>query len=150
MALKFSRAPRHADDREDWLLHCGPWVVGRILEQQRPVGPRAVFCWSLTGPYVPGDVMTNRGEAGTLDNAKAGLVDAMRRWSIWAGVRQADGAGPVAPRWVLTRDHFAGDHGMLKTTCDPTTDWLLMSGGFSAGRVHRPADGPRQDPHPNH
>jgi hypothetical protein len=34
---------------------------------------------------------------------------------------------------------------MTTTTGDPTTDWLLISGNFVAGRVHRPAQG--HDPH---
>ena len=62
-------------------------------------------------------------------------------------MRQADGKGPVEPRWVLTKDELPPGHGMLKTTCDPESDWLLMSGGFVAGREHRPAGGPKHDPH---
>jgi len=127
MALQFRRtdAPygsSPADDREDWTLHCGPWIVGGVREATRPIGLSAVFTWSLTGPYVPGDVMTNHGEARTLEEAKAGLIDAFRRWSVWAGVRQADGGGPVEPRWVLTKDELPPGHGMLKTTCDPQSD----------------------------
>jgi hypothetical protein len=86
------------------------------------------------------------GDAATLAEAKQQLVDAMRAWSVWAGVRQADAAGPAAPRWVLLRDHDP-DHPMPATTCDPATDGLLISGNFVVGRVHRPAAGPRHDPH---
>jgi len=30
---------------------------------------------------------------------------------------------------------------------DDETDWLLLSGSFVVGRVHRPLAGPRHDPH---
>jgi hypothetical protein len=59
-------------------------------------------------------------------------------------VRTADGGGPVAPHWVLTKDHRPQ---LLRLADDRTTDWLLHSGGFLAGHVHKPAVGPRQDPH---
>jgi hypothetical protein len=29
----------------------------------------------------------------------------------------------------------------------PRNDWLMFSGAFLAGHVHRPAGGPRHDPH---
>jgi len=105
MALQFRRtdAPlgsSPADDREDRTLHCGPWIVGRVREDTRPIGLSVVFTWSLTGPYVPGDVMTNHSEAGTLEE-KVGLVDAFQRWSVWAG---AAGGWQRAGRAALGAD----------------------------------------------
>ena len=47
---------------------------------------------------------------------------------------------------MLREDHHP-DHPMAASTRDPTTDWLLISGNFVAGRVHGPAGGPRRDPH---
>jgi hypothetical protein len=71
----------------------------------------------------------------------------MRAWAIWAGLRTAYGTPPPEPRWELTKDHLAPSHPMLTTTRDPTTDWMMISGGFTAGRVFRPAAGPKHDPH---
>jgi uncharacterized protein (DUF1330 family) len=65
----------------------------------------------------------------------------MRAWAVWAGVRTADGGGPVPPRWVLTKGHRPE---LLGLADDTTTNWLLLSGGFVAGRVHRPAVGPHR------
>jgi hypothetical protein len=141
MGLRFRRT---AGDLDDWVLRCGGWVVGRIL---KPGGQRRDrFAWSLTGPATPAASVPAAGDAATLAEAKEQLVEAMRAWSVWAGVRQADGGGPVAPRWVLLKEHHP-DHPMSATTCDPMTDWLLISGNFVAGRVQRPAGGPRHDPH---
>jgi hypothetical protein len=50
----------------------------------------------------------------------------------------------VAPRWVLTNDHRPQ---LLAPADDAAADWLLVSGEFVAGHVHRPAGGPRRDPH---
>jgi hypothetical protein len=124
----------------DWLLYCGGWQVGRVY---RPGGlKQGTFAWSLTGPHTPEARVSMRGEAATLEEGRQQLVGAMRDWAVWAGVRQAVGA--AEPRWVLTKDHLP-DHPMTTTTGDPTTDWLLISGNFVAGRVHRPAQG--HDPH---
>src|SRR5207344_2892908 len=71
------------------------------------------FAWSLSGPAAS---VPAAGDAATLAEAKEQLVEAMRAWSVWAGVRQADGGGPVAPRWVLLEDHHP-DHPMSATTC---------------------------------
>jgi hypothetical protein len=68
----------------------------------------------------------------------------MRAWVVSAGVRTAEGGGPAAPRWVLTKDHRPQ---LLAPADDATDDWLLVSGEFVAGHVHRPAGGPRRDPH---
>jgi hypothetical protein len=114
----------------DWLLYCGGWQVGRVLDELRPAGAqRVVFCWSLTGPHTPEAPLAKRGEAATVAGAKQQLVDAMRAWAIWAGVRQSDGGGPVEPRWTEGDD-----------------EWQLISGEFVAGRIYRPVVlGPVQD-----
>jgi hypothetical protein len=88
--------------------------------------------------------VAKRGEAASVAVAKQQLVNAMRAWAVWAGVRTADGGGPVAPRWVLTNDLRPQ---LLAPADDPTTNWLLLSGGFVAGHVHQPAVGPRHDAH---
>jgi hypothetical protein len=135
MALRFKRtideAPHMFSTREhadgDWLLYCGGWQVGRV---HMPGGlKRDTFAWSLTGPHETEAPVRKRGEAATVAQAKQQLVNAMRAWAVWAGVRTADGGGPVAPHWVLTKDHRPQ---LLRLADDQTTDWLLLSGGFLA------------------
>ena len=136
MALRFKRtidvSPHMFSTREhadtDWVLYCGAWQVGRIHESIRPVAPRIVFVWSLTGPHTPEARVPMRGEVLTVPAAKGQLAGAMRAWAIWAGVRTADGRAPPTPRWVQDGE-----------------DWRLLSGGFLAGRIHRPTSGPRRD-----
>ena len=138
MALRFKQtvdeAPHMFSTREaadtDWLLYCGGWQVGRIHASRKPVEPHIVFVWSLTGPHTPEAPVPKHGETTTIVEAKQQLVDAMRAWAIWAGLRTADGSAPPAPRWVQDGE-----------------DWHLLSGGFRAGRVHRPGSGPRHDQH---
>ena len=64
-------------------------------------------------------------------------------WAVWAGVRTADGGGPVEPHWVRTRE-VARD---VAPSSDELSDWLLMSTALMIGRVHRPRAGPGHDPH---
>lgn len=139
MALRFKRTidvsrhmfstRQHADT--DWVLYCGGWQVGRIHENLRPVEPRMVFVWSLTGPVTPEAPVATRGEALTVAAAKGQLTAAMRAWAIWAGLRTADSSAPQAPRWAQEGD-----------------EWRLLSGGFVAGRVHWPTiAGRRHKPH---
>lgn len=128
MALRFRRtidvSPHMFSTREhadtDWLLYSGAWQVGRIHESLRPVEPRIVFVWSLTGPHTPEARVPMRGEAPTIAEAKQQMVDAMRAWAIWAGLRSADDSAPREPRWV-----------------EQDEGWLLISGEFGAGRVYR-------------
>jgi hypothetical protein len=127
----------------DWLLYCGRWQVGRVHENLRP-GGGVVFAWSLTGPHTPETPVALRGEAATVAEARQQLVCAMRAWAVWAGLRTPDGGGPVAPRWVLTKDARPE---FLERAGDAASDWLMFSGDFVAGHVHRPAAGPRHDPH---
>jgi hypothetical protein len=145
VALRYVRAtlpgsPSTVD--EDWLLYCGRWQVGRV--HRAGGSKRNTLSWSLTGPHTPEAPVKKSGEAATLAEAKDQLVAAVRAWAVWAGVRTPDGGGPVVPRWVLTKDyrpqHMAPAH-------EEATDWLLISGGFVVGRVQRPSDGPRHDPH---
>ena len=103
-----------------------------------------MFVWSLTGPHTPEARRALRGEAATVAEAKQQLVDVMRAWAMWSGLRTPDGGGPVAPRWVLTKDARPE---FLERASDAASDWLMFSGAFLAGHVHRPAGGPRHDPH---
>src|SRR5690348_16541569 len=105
MALRWRHVPSTTLEH-DWVLSCGGWVVGRLHEQLRAAGgSRTVLGWSLTGPYEPpGAGVVTRGDAATVADAKAQIVDTMRQWSIWAGVRQPDGGGPVDPQWVHSDD----------------------------------------------
>jgi hypothetical protein len=81
------------------------------------------------------------GDAATIDEAKERLIAALRAWAAWADVRR-DGAN--APHWIRTRDHQPRNFG---PAYEDETDWLLPSGRFVVGRVHRPLGGPRHDPY---
>jgi hypothetical protein len=43
--------------------------------------------------------------------------------------------------------HQRSSSRQLGPSCEDVTDWLMLAGDFVAGRVHRPAEGPRHDPH---
>jgi hypothetical protein len=86
------------DENSDWLLYSGGWLVGRV---HKPGGGHDdLFSWSLTGPHGP--VITMRGDAATIEEAKERLITALRSWAAWAGVRRD---GPDEPRWVRTSEH---------------------------------------------
>jgi hypothetical protein len=74
-------------DRQDFTVYCGEWAVGRIYEQRG--GPDSMrWFWSLYGMLgKPVDMRTN-GHAATLDEAKAQLETAWRRWLAWAKLRE--------------------------------------------------------------
>jgi hypothetical protein len=125
------------EENFDWLLYSGGWQVGRV---HRPGGARQdIFAWSLTGPHSP--LVSMRGDAATVDEAKERLIDGLRTWAAWAGVRRE---GADAPRWMRTNEHQPRHFG---PAYEDETDWLLLSGGLGVGRVHRPLAGPRHDPH---
>ncbi len=125
------------DENSDWLLYSSGWLVGRV---HRPgVARTEAISWSLTGPH---DLLISmRGDATTIEDAKEHLIAALRAWAAWAGVRR-DGAD--APRWILTRDHHPRNFG---PAYEEQSDWLLLSGHFVVGHVHRPLNGPRHEPH---
>lgn len=111
MALRFKRtidvSPHMFATREHaesgLLLYCGAWQAGRLHEALRPSG-RSVFEWLLTGPQTPEAKVPLRGEAASVEDAKRQLVEAIRGWAIWAGLRTVEGAAPLAPRWVQEGD----------------------------------------------
>src|SRR5690349_20796742 len=86
------------EENVDWLLYSGGWLVGRV---HRPGGGREdIFSWALTGPH--GRVITMRGDAATIEEAKERLITALRSWAVWAGVRRE---GADQPRWIRTSEH---------------------------------------------
>ena len=65
------------DENSDWLLHCGGLLVGRV---HRPGSRRQdTFSWSLTGLHAP--LVTMRGDAARIDDAKEHLIAALRAWA---------------------------------------------------------------------
>ena len=130
MALRFIRTrevcPSFPVGRrdEDWLLYSGAWQVGG-----RPADR-------------PGDARGARRKEraparrhGRQDTSRGGV----RAWAAWAGIRP-EGSEP--PRWLLTIAYVPE----LEPSSDPESDWLLTSGGYHVGSVHRPL-GPQNDPH---
>ena len=85
--------------------------------------------------------MDKHGDAATIEQAKERLIAALRAWAAWAGVRRE---GADAPRWVRRRDLATRS---FRPAYEDATDWVLVSGEFVVGRVHRPLVGPRHDPH---
>ena len=77
--------------------------------------------------------MEQHGDAATIEQAKKRLIAALRTWAAWAGVRR-DGAD--APRWVSRRDLATRSFSLAY---EDETDWVLVSGEFVVGRVHRPS-----------
>jgi hypothetical protein len=104
--------PAAAED--DWLLYCGPWLVGRV---SRAGGAhREMISWSLTGPHTPEAPGAKVGITDDVDAAKTQLIAAFRAWAAWAGIQSE---GSEASRWV------PGD----------ADDWLLFSGGFMRAQL---------------
>jgi hypothetical protein len=86
---------------------CSIVAAGRSVASISPAaGHRSRRC-TPGGLTVPPGLQAN-GETSDLDVAKSQMIAAMRRWAIWAGVRQQDGSGPVTPRWVLAQEHEPG------------------------------------------
>jgi hypothetical protein len=82
-----------------------------------------------------------RGDTASIDEAKERLVIALRAWAAWAGIRR-DGADE--PHWIRTSERQPRIFG---PAYEDETDWLLVSGSFVVGRLHRPLAGPRHDLH---
>jgi hypothetical protein len=113
MALRFKRtidvSPHMFSTREhadtDWLLYCGSWQVGRVHEIMRPVEPRIVLVWSLTGPHTPEARVPMRG--GTTTGAVRSLIKPSVSASVAAseeGAARQDQTGRPAP--YLTRPNI--------------------------------------------
>jgi len=93
----------------------------------------------LTGPVTPEAPVEKNGLRPDVTAAKKRLEEAFRAWAAWAGIRP-EGSEP--PRWLLTIAYVPE----LEPSSDPESDWLLTSGGYHVGSVHRPL-GPQNDPH---
>jgi hypothetical protein len=51
----------------------------------KPVsGSRVMWFWTVTGPYVPGDLQPASGDAESLDKAKAAFRAKFDKWREWA------------------------------------------------------------------
>ena len=70
-------------ERQDFTVYCGDWAMGRIYEQRG--GPDSMrWFWSLYGVVGKPSKVHLNGDAATLDEAKAELETAWRRWLAWA------------------------------------------------------------------
>lgn len=68
---------------DDYSVRILDRTAGRIMA--KPIsGGRQVWYWTVTGPYLPGDLQPSHGEAETLLEAKAAFRARFDRWLTWA------------------------------------------------------------------
>lgn len=68
---------------EDYEVLADGLATGRIMRRDL-AGGRAVWFWTLTGPYIPQTLATTSGDAASLDEAKAAIKSAFDMWLRWA------------------------------------------------------------------
>ena len=75
---------------DDYTVRCGALTVGRIM--LKPLsGSRAMWLWSVTGPYLPPELQPGSGDAESLEEAKAALKARFDAWLHHAAVRGGEG-----------------------------------------------------------
>lgn len=72
---------------DDYAVVVKDMVAGRIILQPRSFG-RAVWFWTVTGPYLPDQLRPGNGEAETLDGARAAFRAKFDKWLAWAATLQ--------------------------------------------------------------
>jgi hypothetical protein len=58
-------------------------VAGRIMLKSVS-GSRAVWLWTVTGPYIPSELQPSHGDADSLEDAMAAFRSKFNRWREWA------------------------------------------------------------------
>jgi hypothetical protein len=64
-------------------------VAGRIVNQTRSHG-KSVWFWTVTGPYIPSELLPTNGEAETLEEAQEALKVKFLQWQAWAVAQGKD------------------------------------------------------------
>lgn len=73
----------HEQGEGDYAVRVLDHVVGRIMA--KPIaGGRLVWFWTITGPYIPADLLPSNGDADTLLEAKAAFRAKFDAWLAWA------------------------------------------------------------------
>lgn len=73
----------HAIGADDYSVKVLDHVAGRIMVKPL-AGGRVVWFWTITGPFIPADLLPSHGEAGTLLEAKAEFRAKFDAWLAWA------------------------------------------------------------------
>ena len=58
-------------------------VAGRIVSQSRSHG-KSVWFWTVTGPYIPSELLPSNGETDTLEEAQEAFRAKFQQWQAWA------------------------------------------------------------------
>jgi hypothetical protein len=128
------------------LLYCGGWKVERIHRPGGRPSLQPICAEPLTGMVTPEAETAFRGEASDLAECKEQMVAATPRWAIWAQPAPARRRRSGHAALGVDQGSSSAGHSMRPTTCEPSTDQMLISGEFAAGRVYRPSAGPVHDP----
>lgn len=78
------------DKSDDYVATIAGLDAARIMLEPR-AGSALVWCWYMTGPYLPPHLAPVSGTADTLNEAKAAVRVKFDRWLAWALEQQ----GPV-------------------------------------------------------
>ena len=68
---------------DDFAIAVAGLALGRIMKRPLSHG-RAVWTWTLTGPYVPQSLHPTSGDVDSLDEAKDAIKATFNRWLHWA------------------------------------------------------------------
>lgn len=93
MALKLRPlkiSPPVYEDRKDYAVVSGEFVVGRIYEDRAVTREELRWFWAINGILNQPPVMRADGRAPTLDHAKAEVAENWRKWLAWARLAEMD------------------------------------------------------------
>lgn len=67
----------------DYSVRIKEHVAGRIMAKPLS-GNRVVWFWTITGPYVPLELLPSSGDADTVEQAKSEFRAKFDAWLVWA------------------------------------------------------------------
>lgn len=68
---------------DDCEVEFGDRLAGRIILVAHE-GGRHVWLWTITGPYLPPELLPSNGECGSLNDAKTAFQGKFTEWQAWA------------------------------------------------------------------
>ena len=78
----FTRRKTFLNSQDDYVIRIDGLSAGRIMKKTLP-GQKAVWFWTLTGPYFPGP-KSHDGEEETFEAARDAFKKVFWEWHAWA------------------------------------------------------------------